>query len=99
MRVRVQTLRRNGQLLNRSELKDVPPLVGILRVREIRDIMTNETIVCANLLDPSNQQETDLLPPLMEPKLIWGEKTAWRLKGSERLKDGDKVQSWELVFA
>ena len=98
MRVRVRTLRKNGRNLNRDELKDVPPFVGILRVREARDIELNRAMVCARLLDPTTTTEADLLPTLIDAQLVWAEDKRLRLTGIERLKDFDVAQTWSVEF-
>jgi hypothetical protein len=96
MRVQVRTLRKNGRNLNRDELKDVPPFVGILKVAEVRDPELARPLVCARLLDPTTKVETDLLPELGDAKLLWVQDGKMRLTGIERLKEADVAQTWSV---
>jgi hypothetical protein len=96
MRVRVRKLRKSGRVLNRDELKDIPPLVGVLRVAEVRDHELGRPIVCARLLDPTTKVDVDLTPELGDARLLWVEGRKMRLTGIERLQDADVAQTWSV---
>lgn len=98
MRVKVRTLRKEGRNLVGEELQGVPKRVGILLVREARDIELNRAMVCARLLDPASTGETDLLPMLSDAHLMWAEKKEMRLTGIERLSHMDVAQTWSVEF-
>lgn len=96
MRVRVRPLLKQGRVLNRDELRDIPPFVGVLRVGEVRDHVLGRTVVRARLLDPTTKVEEDILPELSDARLLWAEDRAMRLTGTELLKDSGVAQTWSV---
>lgn len=94
MKVRVRLLRKEGRLLNRAELKDIPPHVGVLRVGEVRDHELGRPVLIARLLDPTTKVDTDLLPSLGDSQLLSVNGRQIRIAGIERLKDSDVAQTW-----
>ena len=94
MKVRVRLLRKEGRLLNRDELKDIPPHVGVLRVGEVRDHELGRPVLIARLLDATTKVDTDLLPPLGDSQLLSVSGRQIRIAGIERLKDSDVAQTW-----
>lgn|ERR1043165_1590967 len=94
MRVRVRRLRKQGRMLNRDELKDVPPHVGVLHVAEVRDHQLSRPVLCARLLDPATKLETDIIPELGDARLLEVAGRRLRLTGIERLQEADVAQTW-----
>lgn len=94
MRVRVRRLRKQGRMLNRDELKDIPPHVGMLRVTEVRDHQLSRPVLCARLLDLTTKVDTDMLPELGDARLLEVAGRSMRLTGIERLQDADVAQTW-----
>ncbi len=82
--------------MNRDELKDIPPFVGILKVGEIRDHVVGRARVRARLLDPAKSIEEDLIPELDDALLLWAEDRKMRLSGTERLKHSNVYQTWSV---
>lgn len=98
MRAQVRLLSKNGRVMNRDELKDIPPFVGLLKVGEIRDPKLGRALVRARLLDPTKNVEEDLIPELDDAQLLWAEDRKMRLSGTERLKDSNVYQTWSVEF-
>jgi hypothetical protein len=96
MRVQVLALRNKGRNLNKSELEGVPRRVGVLRVREMRDIELNRPSLQARLFDPTKTGESDLLPALEDARLLYVEGDRLRITGIERLADADVAQTWDV---
>jgi hypothetical protein len=94
MRVRVRRLRKQGRMLNRDELKDIPPHVGMLRVAEVRDHQLSRPVLCARLLDLTTKVDTDMLPELADARLLEVAGRSMRLTGIERLQEADVAQTW-----
>lgn len=96
MRVQVRPLREKGKSLPASAVKALAPHVGMLRVREVRDLELNRAVLQARLLDPTRQTETDLLPSLEDAKMLFLEKGELRLTGIERSDDLEVPQTWDV---
>lgn len=96
MRVQVLALRKNGRNLDKSQLEGVPPRVGELRVREMRDIELNRPSLQARLFDPTKTGEADLLPALEDARLLYVEGNRIRITGIERLAEADVAQTWDV---
>jgi hypothetical protein len=94
MRVRVRRLRKQGRMLNRDELRDIPPHVGMLRVTEVRDHQLSRPVLCARLLDLTTKVDTDMLPELGDARLLEVAGRSMRLTGIERLQEADVAQTW-----
>ena len=94
MRVRVRRLRKQGRLLNRDELNDIPHHEGLLRVSEVRDHQLSRPVLCARLLDLTAKLDTDVLPELADARLLEVAGRRMRLTGIERLQEADVAQTW-----
>jgi hypothetical protein len=99
MRVHVRPLRLRGRNLNRDELKDFPPYMGVLKVAETRDHELGRPVVRARLIDPVAGTEADVLPELCDARLLWAEGTSMRLTGFERIEAADYMQTWTVELA
>jgi hypothetical protein len=96
MRVQVKPLRLKGRNLHKSQVDGIPPRVGFLRIREVRDLELNRPVLQARLLDPTKTSEFDLLPALDDAKLLHLERGGLRLTGIERLPEMDVAQTWDV---
>lgn len=96
MLYQVRCLRKRGIEVPRHGLEDLPAPTGRLLVAQSRKRMLGRTIRLARLVDIEGP--TDLLPPLLDARLIWLEDNRLTLSGFERLSVGgrntDFAQSW-----
>ena len=81
MRVKIRPMQVKGRSLKKEELRDLPPHVGILKVAEARDYDLSRPLVRARLLDIVVGTETDVLPELLDARLLWAEGNLLRLAG------------------
>jgi hypothetical protein len=94
MRFAVVPMRHRGRPVARHELANCPPVVGDLRVEEVRDEALGRYVRMARVLDPTRPIGADLLPTLRDPVLIAMNPLAFTLSGLERVGDQDYAQSW-----
>ena len=99
MRVKVRPLQVKGRSLLQKELRDLPPHVGLLKVAEARDYDLSRPLVRARLLDIMVGTETDVLPELLDARLLWAEGSLLRLTGFERIGDASYAQTWSVEVA
>lgn len=89
-------MRRNGKLLTKRELGAERPRLGVLRVDEFRDYEQSRTLTRARLLEPNVNVERDVLPELIDVRMLYVEESRMRIAGVERLPHADVAQTWEL---
>lgn len=70
MRFAVVPMRRRGRPVDRHELANRIPVVGDLRVEEVRDDALGRYVRTARVVDPIRPIDPDLLPALRDPVLI-----------------------------
>ena len=99
MRVKIRPMQVKGRSLKRDELRDLPPHVGLLKVAEARDYDLSRPLVRARLLDIMVGTETDMLPELLDVRLLWAEGNLLRLSGFERIGDVNYAQTWAVEVA
>lgn len=99
MRVKVRPLQLKGRSLKRDELRDLPPHLGVLKVAEARDYDLSRPLVRARLLDIMAGTETDLLPELLDARLLWAEDNMLRFAGFERIENVNYAQTWAIEVA
>jgi hypothetical protein len=97
MRVKVRPLRKEGRLLwsDAVEFK-APGYAGMLTVDEKRDSMLGRTLARAKLTGITAGTDTDLLPELLDVRLLWAREQKMRLVGFERIGDVDYSQTWAI---
>lgn len=94
MRFTVMPMRCRGRPVDRHELANRAPVVGDVRVEEVRDEALGRYIRMARVLDPGHPKSPDLLPTLRDPVLIAMSPLAFTLSGLERVGEQDYAQSW-----
>jgi hypothetical protein len=94
MRFSVVPMRRQGGRLDRHELANREPVVGDLRVEEVRDESLGRYVRMARVVDVRRPRDPDLLPVLLDPSLVAMSPLAFTLSGFERVHDRDYAQSW-----
>jgi hypothetical protein len=94
MRFSVVPMRHRGRPVDRHELANCVPVIGDLRVEEVRDESLGRYVRMARVLDMAQSKAPDLLPTLRDPVLIAMSPLAFTLSGLERVGDQDYAQSW-----
>ena len=94
--VRVRLLRENGRLIRRSKDEPWPAYIGELVVQEKRDAPLRRQVLQARLLDIATGTKADLLPELMDARLLWAENHRMRLTGFERILGVEYAQTWSV---
>lgn len=84
--------------MDRHELANRPPVVGDLRVEEVRDESLGRYVRTACAIDLLRPRDPDLLPALLDPSLIAMSPLAFTLPGFERI-GGHYAQSWLVPSA
>lgn len=96
MRVKVRPLRKEGRLLVSSENPKAPGFAGILSVEEKRDHVSGRTLARAKLTGISTGPDTDLLPELLDARLLWAQDSKMRVSGFERIGGVEYAQTWSV---
>lgn len=99
MKVKVRTLRHQGQSLNQEEVRKLPPRVGVLRVAEERDPALHRQVLRARLLDITRDTERDILPGLSDARLVHASDGRLTLIGTERVDRAEYGQTWWVEVA
>jgi len=98
MRFSVVCMRRRGVPIAKEKLAREPAAVGELLVVEHRDAALGRTIRVAQLKNPTEPVDGDLLPALYDVQLLWVAPQGLTLGGFERIAVGkvttDYAQSW-----
>ena len=89
-------MKRAGRLLTKSELRAELPRVGVLRVDEYRDHEQSRTLTRARLLEPNAKVERDMLPELLDARMLYVDGGRMRIAGTERLQYADVAQTWDI---
>ena len=80
--------------MGRHELANREPVIGDLRVEEVRDETLGRYVRIARVVDVRAPRDPDLLPALLDPSLIAMSPLAFSLSGFERVDGRDYAQSW-----
>jgi hypothetical protein len=94
MRVKVRPMRHQGRDLQHKELRTAPPFEGELRIAEARDPYLSRQVVRARLLAPGT--EADILPVLVDARLLWAANNELRLTGFEQVETASFAQTWNV---
>ncbi|MFA6313850.1 MAG: hypothetical protein WCV99_03065 [Sterolibacterium sp.] len=99
MKVKVRPLRNSGRMLRNVKGVERPCHVGNLCVTEGRDVKLARAVIRARLVDIASGTQVDILPELLDARLLWAEDNKWRLTGIERIDDVDYAQTWSVEIA
>jgi len=98
MRFAVVRMRRKGVPIAKEKLAREPAAVGELLVVEHRDAALGRTIRVAELKNPSDPVDGDLLAALYDVQLLWMAPQGLTIGGFERIEVGtvmtDFAQTW-----
>jgi hypothetical protein len=93
MRVEIRPLYRNGAL--HSQRSTEAARQGDLRVGEHRDTRLGRAVTLARLVDPA-REEADVLPELLDARLLWMREGEMRITGLQRGETADFAQTWHV---
>jgi hypothetical protein len=96
MRFAVLLLRERGRPVGPAALRSAAPLVGDLRIEEIRDDVLMRYVRTARILDLSRPRAASVLAVLYEPVIVAMAASAFTLSGVERVGEQAFAQSWLL---
>lgn len=96
MRVKVRTMRHMGRALPQQERNGMPPFVGVLSINEYRDPELGRSTFRAQLFDPVKGGDIEVLPELVDAKVVWLSGSKLRLSGIERINQAAFAQSWSV---
>lgn len=96
MRVKVRPLRKEGRLLVSSEQPKSPGFSGIFAVDETRDHASGRTLVRAKLTGISTGANIDVLPELLDARVLWAQESKLRVVGFERIGSIEYAQTWSV---
>jgi len=94
MQFSVVPMRHRGRSVDHHTLANRAPVVGDLRIEEVRDEVLGRYVRTARVLDPTHPKAPDLLPTLRDPVMIAMSPLAFSLSGLEQIGDQDYAQSW-----
>jgi hypothetical protein len=94
MHFAVRLLRRRGRMLPWREVVNHPPLVGDLRIEEIRDGALHRYIRTARLFRDMEILHRDDRPTLYDVHIVAMSPQAFTLAGFERVEEAEYAQSW-----
>ena len=97
MRVKVRPLFKDGRLVwaGAAEAK-APGFAGMLTIDEKRDPALGRTLTRAKLTGISAGPDTDLLPELLDVRLLWAREQKMRLNGFEHIDNVAYAQTWAI---
>jgi hypothetical protein len=96
MRVKVKPLRKEGRLLVSSGEPASPGFAGVFTVDETRDHASGRALVRAKLRGMSTGTEADVLPELLDARLLWALEGKFRMVGFERVGTAEYAQTWAV---
>ena len=96
MRFAVVLMRDRGRLVQGETLRQRAPLVGDVRIEEIRDPLLMRYVRTARVLDLDRPREARVLAELHEPIIVAMTVQAFTLSGVERVGEQAFAQSWLL---
>lgn len=96
MKVKVKPMRKEGRLIVSAELQSGPSVAGVLTVEEKRDHLSGRTLARAKLTGISAGPETDMLPELLDARLLWARDEKLRISGFERIGSVEYAQTWAV---
>lgn len=100
MKVKVRPLRKEGRLIVSSTQPNTPSVTGVLSVEEKRDHTSGRTLAKARVTGISSGTDTDMLPELLDARLLWAQNEKLRISGFERIGAIEYAQTWAIeVFA
>ena len=96
MKVKVRLLRYCGNHITPSETAECPAYAGILTVDETRDLPTGRSLTHAKLVGILAGTETNVLPDLLDARLLWAKGSKLRVSGFERINNIEFSQTWSV---
>lgn len=99
MKVQVIKHRVHGAFVPMESVKEKPPFTGIFSIRERKDYKAGRSVLIARLVDPEEPGEIDVIPELMDAKVIGLKGQELTVTGYERIHEQDFAQSWRVMLS
>lgn len=96
MKVKVRRMRTKGELVTSPDDPKSPGFAGLLTVDEFRDHVSGRALVRARLTKAAPDLNTDILPELMDARLLWAKDAKLRVNGFERIGTAEYMQTWSI---
>ena len=96
MRVKVRPMRMEGKLVPSPDDPKSPGFAGLFTVEETRDHISGRAVVRARLTKAAPDLNTDVIPELMDARLLWAKGGKLRLNGFERIGAAEYMQTWSV---
>lgn len=90
----VYPMRIGGRLRPRAEVANLSPLVGDMRIEEIRDATLMRYVRTARVVVFERPRAACVLAELFEPQIVAMSPQAFTFSGIERIGDRSFAQSW-----
>lgn len=74
----------------------MPGFSGIFSVDETRDHAAGRTMVRAKLMGISTSANIDVLPELLDARVLWAQDSKMRVVGFERIAGIEYSQTWSV---
>jgi hypothetical protein len=96
MRATVRPINVRGRPLRTAERKAAKEYVGVLRFREERSNELGRAFVQAELVSPIDGQHGQVLPPLIDARVLYLHGRKLRVTGMEVVEDLQYYQTWDI---
>lgn len=96
MRATVRPINVKGRPLRTGERKASKEFVGTLRFREERSNQLGRAFVQAELVSPIDGQQGQVLPPLVDARVLYLHGRKLRVTGMEVVEDLQFYQTWDV---
>lgn len=96
MKVEIQPINDKGRPLTKALRLKSPAFRGVLRVFEDRMHEFGRVVRCAQVVSQTDGLETVVLPTLLDVELLWMDKAAMRLRGTEIIDGVLFGQTWDV---
>ena len=96
MLVEVRPLNLRGRLLFKDERGKAPPCRGMLRVKEKLIRSFGRTVPVAGLFSANDGFAEEMLPTLLDARILWAEQGRMRLHGQELVDGVLYGQTWDI---
>ncbi|MFG6463725.1 hypothetical protein ACG04Q_19280 [Roseateles sp. DXS20W] len=96
MRATVRPINVRGRPLRSSERKATQEYVGVIRMREERNNQLGRAFVQAELVSAIDGQQGQVLPPLIDARVLYWKGKNLRVTGMEVVEDLQYYQTWDV---
>jgi hypothetical protein len=96
MKVKVRRMRKDGVLVPSPDDPKSASYAGLFSVEETRDHVSGRALLRARLTKVAPDLTTDVLPELMDARLLLVKGSKLRMHGFERIGAAEYAQTWSI---